>query len=67
MFNWQSLLQNLWEVKYDRQRYLAELEKEAFVHQRNTQLAIGAIVKLAKEFDKNIVLRKGKFEGSYYE
>ena len=67
IFNRQSLPYDPEEVEHDRQRYLAGIEKQASVHQRNTQLIIGDIVKLAKEFDNNVATRKRKLEGFFDE
>ena len=66
IFNCQSLPYDPEEVEYDRKRYFAEVESQASVHQKNTQLIIGVFVKLAKEFD-NVATRKKKLEEFYDE
>ena len=67
ILNFQPLPYDLEEVEYDWQRYLVGIEKQASVHQRNTQLIIGDIVKLVKEFDNNIATKERKLEGFFDE
>lgn len=57
--------EDLAAVKRHTDKYLANIEKDASVHYRSSQVSVADTVLLVKDFDNNPDTRRRKFEGNY--